>query len=59
MVADICLLVGVGWVCWMWVQRPDGPVAAAVLWLLSGMLTGLLRWSDPIRAQRRRDHSTW
>lgn len=59
LVADICLLIGVGGVCWMWVQRPAGPVIAGLLWFGCGMLIGLLRWTDPIRAQRRRDHSTW
>ena len=59
LVADTCLCIAVGGVCWMWVQRPAGPIFAALLWLGSGMMIGLLRWFDPIRAQRRRDHSTW
>jgi len=53
LVADVVLLVVVGFIALMWVAHPAGIVAAAAIWLVAGGLLGLLPLTDRYRAERR------
>jgi hypothetical protein len=53
LVADAVVVVVCGFIALIWVAAPDGVYAAAGLWLLGGILIGLLPLTDPYRAEER------
>jgi hypothetical protein len=53
LVADVVLLIVVGFIALIWVARPAGLFAAAAVWLVAGGLLGLLPLTDRYRAERR------
>jgi len=53
LLADTVLLVAYGFMALIWVAPPDGVVAAAVLWVVAGVLVGLLPLTDPYRVEQR------
>jgi len=53
LVADVALLVVAGFMALLWVARPAGFVAAAVMWLVAGGLLGLLPLTDRYRVEAR------
>ena len=54
LVADVTLLIAVGFGCLLWVSPPGGIYAAAGFWMGAGGLLGLLPLTDPYRVERRR-----
>jgi hypothetical protein len=54
LVADVVLLVAIGFISLLWVAAPAGALAAAALWLGAGGLLGLLPLTDPYRVEARR-----
>ena len=54
LVADVGLLLAVGFVCAVWVSQPAGAIGAIGSWLGAGLLLGLLPMTDPYRVQARR-----
>lgn len=57
LIADVVVLLAVGFVCVRWVSQPAGPVGAVLCWLGAGALVGLLPLTDPYRVQARRARS--
>ncbi len=53
LIADVALLVVAGFMALLWVSRPAGYVAAAVMWVVAGGLLGLLPLTDRYRAEAR------
>jgi hypothetical protein len=54
LVADVALLVVVGFIALVWVSPPDGFFVAVAIWLAAGGLLSLLPFTDPYRAEARR-----
>jgi hypothetical protein len=57
LLADVVLLLAVGFVAMLWVSPPAGEVGAILSWLGAGLLAGLLPLTDPYRVQARRARS--
>ncbi len=59
LVSNGLLVIAVGFVCLLYVERPAGVLFAAGFWLLAGLLFGAVPLTDPyrheqVRARRRR-----
>jgi hypothetical protein len=55
LIADVALLVVAGFIALIWVSQPAGTLAAAAMWLVAGVLVGLLPLTDPYRVEERRN----
>jgi hypothetical protein len=53
LIADGVLVAAVGAFCFAYVDRPAGVLIGAGAWLLSGILLGAIRLTDPYRRERR------
>jgi hypothetical protein len=54
LVADVALLVMVGFICLIWVTPPSGVLLAGGAWVIAGGLLGLLPLTDPYKVEDRR-----
>jgi hypothetical protein len=54
LVADAVVLAAVGALSLAYVERPAGAIGAALCWLFTGGLLGLLPLTDPYRVPRHR-----
>jgi hypothetical protein len=57
LVANALVLVEVGFLSLLFVDRPNGVVVAALVWFAAGCLFGCVPLTDPYRAERRADGS--
>lgn len=54
LVSNGLLVIAVGFVCLLYVERPAGFLLAAGFWLLAGLLFGAVPLTDPYRHERPR-----
>jgi hypothetical protein len=54
LIADVVLLLAVGFAALIWVSQPAGALGAIFSWLAAGVLLALLPTTDPYRVQARR-----